>query len=100
MTQCNNYRPVNLLPCITKVFEKNIFQHLFSYLKNQNIISSKQSGFIPGDSTTNQLPIIYSARDSGDEVHGVFLDFLKAFDKFGIQAFYINQKDMALLEIF
>ena len=85
MTQCNNYRPVSLLPCISKVFEKIIFQHLFSYLKNQNIISSKQSGFIPGDSTTNQLSIIchniYSALDSGDEVHGVFLDFSKAFDK-------------------
>ena len=85
MTRCNNYRPVSLLPCISKVFEKIIFQHLFSYLKNQNIISSKQSGFIPGDSTTNQLSIIchniYSALDSGDEVHGVFLDFSKAFDK-------------------
>ena len=54
-------------------------------MKNQNIISSKQSGFIPGDSTTNQLSIIchniYSAFDSGDEAHGVFLDFSKAFDK-------------------
>ena len=67
------------------MFEKIIFQHLFSYLKNQNIISGKQSGFIPGDSTTNQLSIIchniYSALDSGDEVHCVFLDFSKAFDK-------------------
>ena len=85
MTPCN--RPVSLLPCITKVFEKNIFQHLFSCLEGQNIISSQQSGFIPGDSTTDLLSTmchyIYSALDCGDEVgvHGVFLDFSNAFDK-------------------
>ena len=26
----NNYRPVSLLPCVSKVFEKLIFQHIFS----------------------------------------------------------------------
>ena len=87
MTQCNNYLPVSLLPCISKVFEKNIFQHLVRFLKNQNIVSSKQSGFIPGNSTTNQLSIIchniYSSLDSADEIHGV--DFSKT--KFGIQAY-------------
>lgn len=84
-TLCNNDRPVSLLPCISKVFERIIFQNMFKYLKDNKLITEKQSGFTPGDSTTNQLSIIchniYSALDEGDEVHGVFLDFTKAFDK-------------------
>lgn len=48
------------------------------------MLSEKQSGFTPGDSTINQLinvcHNIYSAFDNGDEVLGVFLDFSKAFD--------------------
>ena len=49
----NNYRPVSLLPCVSKVFEKLIFQHIFSYLRHNAILSPHQSGFINGDSCVN-----------------------------------------------
>ena len=49
------------------------------------MISKHQSGFIPGDSTINQLLAIchdiYSGLDSGDSLISIFLDFSKAFDK-------------------
>ena len=84
LTNPNNYRPVSLLPCISKVFEKLVFNHVHQYLRDNNLITEKQSGFSPGDSTINQLinvcHNIYSAFDNGDEVIGVFLDFSKAFD--------------------
>ena len=84
-TNCSNYRPISLLPCISKKFEKNIFRHMYEFLKQDDLISEKQSGFIPGDSTTNQLLTIClelaQALDTCDERRAVFLDFSKAFDK-------------------
>ena len=50
-----NYRPISLLPICGKILEKLIFNHLYSYLHTNNLISKNQSGFRPGDSTTNQL---------------------------------------------
>ncbi len=44
----------------------------------------KQTGFIQGDSTINQLISIcnlYKGLDNGDEFIAVFLDLTKAFDK-------------------
>ena len=49
------------------------------------MLSSLQSGFIPGDSTVNQLAYLYhmftEALDAGKEVRTVFCDFSKAFDR-------------------
>ncbi len=84
-TQCNNYRPISLLPCISKVFERIIFNHIFNFFKKHKLLSKHQSGFIPGDSTINQLLSlchkIYSGLDTSDSLLSVFLDFSKAFDK-------------------
>ena len=49
------------------------------------MLSSFQSGFIPGDSTINHLTYLYhtfcEALDSGKEVRAVFCDISKAFDR-------------------
>ena len=50
-----NYRPISLLPICGKLFEKIIFSNLCRYLNANNHITKNQSGFRPGDSTTNQL---------------------------------------------
>ena len=80
-----NYRPVSLLPICGKIFERLIFNEMFRFLIENNLISSNQSGFNPGDSCINQLLSItheiYKPFDDGFEVRGVFLDISKAFDK-------------------
>ena len=82
-----NYRPISLLPICRKIFEKIIFNNLYAYLHTNNLISKNQSGFRPGDSTTNKqlylLDEIHQAFDSTEslEVKAVFLDISKAFDK-------------------
>ena len=62
-----------------------MFKHLFNHLQNNNILSSLQSGFIPGDSTVNQLAYLYhtfcEALDAGKEVRAVFCDIRIAFDR-------------------
>ena len=82
-----NNRPIFLLPICGKVFEKIIFNNLYNHLTRYNLITKKQSGFRPGDSTTNQLidlvNEIHHAFDSTTslEVRAIFLDISKAFDK-------------------
>ena len=62
-----------------------VFKHLYNHLNENNILSPLQSGFIPGDSTTNQLTYLYNfltqALDSEKEVRVVFCDISKAFDR-------------------
>ena len=81
----SNHRPISLLNSEGKVFERLVFKHLFNHLQNNNILSSLQSGFIPGDSTVNQLAYLYhtfcEALDAGKEVRAVFCDISKAFDR-------------------
>ena len=48
-----NHRPVSLLNVESKVFERLVFKHLYNHLRDNNILTSLQSGFIPGDSTVN-----------------------------------------------
>ena len=82
-----NYRPISLLPICGKIFEKIIFNNLYCYLNVNNLITKNQSGFRPGDSTTNQLLYlvneIHKAFENPKslEVRAVFLDISKAFDK-------------------
>ena len=50
-----NYRPISLLPICGKIFEKIVFNQLYSYFISNNLITKNQSGFRAGDSTINQL---------------------------------------------
>ena len=82
-----NYRPISLLPVCGKIFEKCIYNSLYSYLESNDILSKSQSGFRKGDSCISQLLAItheiYSNFDAYPslETRGVFLDISKAFDR-------------------
>ena len=81
----SNYRPISLLCTPEKCFERVVFKHLYNHLHENQILSPLQSGFIPGDSTVNQLTFLYNtfsqSLDSGKEVRVVFCDISKAFDR-------------------
>ena len=83
----NNYRPVSLLPVFWKSFEKLIFNEIYSFLDREKLLNANQSGFRLFDSCVNQLLTmtqeIFSSFDSNPslEVHSIFLDISKAFDK-------------------
>ena len=65
--------------------EQIIYKHTYNFLHDHRILSPLQSGFIPGDSTINQLTFLYNefsqALDNGKEVRVVFCDISKAFDR-------------------
>ena len=80
-----NYRPISLLPICGKIFENIIFDEVYNHLSDNDLLSSNQSGFRPGDSTINQLLSItheiYQAFENYHETRAVVLDISKAFDK-------------------
>ena len=82
--QPNNYRPISLLACCNKLFEKLICKRLLAFLKQQNILFLFQFGFRGNYSTILALiECIDNVRrllDEGNYVLGIYIDQTKAFD--------------------
>ena len=80
-----NYRPISLLPILSKIFEKLLFDNTYKFLITNSLLSENQSGFRPQDSTINQLLSItneiYENFEQYAETRALFLDISKAFDK-------------------
>ncbi|KAK6187305.1 hypothetical protein SNE40_005366 [Patella caerulea] len=81
----NNYRPISLLSCIGKIFERCLYKYIYNFFLDHKILTPLQSGFIKNDSTVYQLLDIYDqiciALDEGKEVRSVYFDISKAFDR-------------------
>ena len=86
-TFAKNYRPVSLLPIFGKIFEKCLYDTIYSYFENNNLFSTCQSGFRKGDPCISQLLSItheiFMGFDANPplDTRGVFLDISKAFDR-------------------
>ena len=80
----NNYRPISILTCFSKIFEKVIYKRLINFLNKHNVICSTQYGFRKNISTIHALiDVITSSFDNTNEnlfTGLVFLDLTKAFD--------------------
>lgn len=83
-TLLNNYRPISLLPSISKVFEKAIFQQLHSYFKLNNLYFSSQYGFREQHScelaALELTDKIIFKMDNNNLPLCIFIDLSKAFD--------------------
>ena len=44
-SELNNYRPISLLSCTSKIMERIVFKNVFNYMRDNGILSSHQSGF-------------------------------------------------------
>jgi retron-type reverse transcriptase len=80
----NNYRPISLLPSISKILEKLVHHRLYTFCMKNNIIHNNQFGFRPGLSTTDAVSlftsdVMMSLAKNYFSV-AVFLDLSKAFD--------------------
>ena len=80
----SNYRPISILPTISKIFEKHVNKHLMGYLHKYNLLNETQSGFRPKHSCQSALIKLtdhwLKCIDDGDLIGTLFLDFRKAFD--------------------
>ena len=80
----DNYRPISIIPCVAKIFEKLIFDQLYGYLDSNNLLHSCQSGFRSFHSTLTALLEAtndWSMNIGNGLINGVvFIDLKKAFD--------------------
>lgn len=82
--ELNNYRPISILPTLSKLLEKFIHKHFISYLNHFSMIHPTQSGFRSGHSTESALTLMtenwLKALNEGKIVGSIMVDFRKAFD--------------------
>lgn len=80
----SSYRPISLLPNISKVFETTINDSIVSFCNSKNIIPEHQFGFRHRHSTIHAITKFTSdicwARNNGDCVAALLIDLEKAFD--------------------
>lgn len=83
-TEVGNYRPVSILPVISKVLERVVYNQFETYLSDHSLLYQFQSGFRAGYSTDSCLihltDYIRLQVDGGKYAGMVLLDLQKAFD--------------------
>ena len=79
-----NYRPISVLPVVSKLLEKHVHDSLLAYFSSNSLLHSSQSGFQPNHSCeTSLLQMInkwLDAINSSQMIGMVMIDFRKAFD--------------------
>ena len=76
----HNYRPISVLPFMSKLVEKCLFTRLISFLGKLSIISPHQHGFNKGRSTQDALIAftdhVYEALDNKQSSISVFVEYI------------------------
>lgn len=101
-----NYRPISILPIISKILEKIMHKRMMEFLKKFDILDKHQFGFQKNCSTEHAILDLYSkivsAIENKEKSCSIFLDFAKAFDTvnhdilikkleyYGIRGIYLN----------
>ena len=82
--QFENYRPISILPVISKVVEEIVHNRLADYLSDSKLLLKRQFGFRARRSTELVVTLlcddIYKDTDFKLLTECVFIDFSKAFD--------------------
>lgn len=84
LTDNNNFRPISLVPIISKVFETVLKGQITTHLENSNILYCNQFGFRSKKSTNDAVSLLINKIVDGQEqnkyVGVTFCDLQKAFD--------------------
>ena len=79
-----NYRPISTLPIFGKIFEKNLYKRIFSFINTKGILSDIQFGFRECHSTSHAIHhsvnFIKQSHAQKMLVLGMFIDLSKVFD--------------------
>lgn len=80
----NNYRPISILPALSKVLERIMKKRLVDYLEENLLLSPSQYGFRSGLSTSDAIhdltKFVSGKLDVNKKVIVIFIDLAKAFD--------------------
>ena len=79
-----NYRPISLLPTISKIFERIIHNQMYDYFNDNNLLAEQQYGFRKLHSTefaaVKLADYISKQMESGKIPCSLYIDLSKAFD--------------------
>ena len=83
--EISNYRPISILPSISKILEKIIYDRLYTFLITWELLNPNQYGFRKKNHSTDLALIrlydkITNAMAEKKHVIGIFMDLSKAFD--------------------
>ena len=84
INELGNYRPISILPAISKIYEKVIYKRLYNFLQLNDIFYSSQYGFRSKHSTihavTEFIEDIVQGYEDKEHTLAVYIDLSKAFD--------------------
>ena len=96
-----NYRPISVIPTVAKIFEKIVYDQLYNYLNENNLLTSCQSGFRSLHSTLTaliQTANNWSVNIDGGLLNGVvFIDLQKALTPLTTVFWYVSYAIMELI---
>ena len=79
-----DFRPISVLPILSKVYERVILQQLCSFIEEESLCTTMQSGFRKGHSTATILlkirDDIKRAMNKSEATLAILIDFSKVFD--------------------
>ena len=80
----NDYRPVSILPVMSKIFERVVMKQIVSFIDKEQLLYERVCGYRKGHSTVTALlgikDMIMQAMGKGEITLMVLADFSKAFD--------------------
>ena len=105
-TNKTNYRPVSILPTISKIFERDMFNQIFEYI--EQYLSPYLCGFRKHYNTQNCLMVMIEkwkkALDKKEKAGAVLTDLSKAFDSLNhrlliakLHAYGFNENSLRLI---
>ena len=84
VTLLNNYRPISILPAISKIFEKVMFEQVHDHFQSNKLYYSSQYRFIKQRSTElaalEIVDRVITEMDKGEIPFNIYIDLSKAFD--------------------
>lgn len=99
----NNYRPIALLPAISKIYEKAVHNQLVDFLEKNNILNDYQHGFRQGRSVitaaTDFIESVLDSLDNHEQTVGLFLDLSKAFDSLSHDLLYFRLHNLGIQKL-
>ncbi len=101
-TEAKNYRPISLLPLVSKIIEKIIHNQTESFLEKHEIIYKYQSGFRKNHSTNSCLSYLSNKIQKGFEEGNltgmILIDLQKAFDTIDHEILLCKMKYLGFAE--
>ena len=83
-TKVENYRPISILPLLSKIYEKAMANRMVKFISKYSLITPNQFGFQKNKSTLDAISTltdhIYDKLNAKQHSVAIFLDLCKAYD--------------------